>query len=273
MAFQKLSLAQSNIFKNILTSKFIGFENFKFFFNSADAVLITRNTIVYNIVFMALGLVAAVFIAIAANEIYSRLATKFYQTTLILPAFLSWVIVSYLLYSLLEPNFGAVNGALADLGIQGPNWYNESKFWPFILPILNLWKGVGLGSIYYFAAINGIDQEMYESAWLDGASRFKQIIHITIPCLKTTMIILTILSMGSIIKTDFGLFHVSTLAMGRGLLFNVASTIDTYVYSTIQKGKYSLGTAIGLFQSVVGCIMIVGVNAIVRKIDKDSAMF
>jgi putative aldouronate transport system permease protein len=272
MAFQKLTSGPSFI-KSLLSAEFVGLRNFEFFFISPDAPMALRNTVLYNLVFMLLGLVAAVFVAVAASELYSKRATKFYQTVMILPAFLSWVVVSYLLYSILEPNYGSLNGMLKIFGIAPISWYSDAPKWPFILPFLNLWKGVGMGSIYYFASISGIDQEMYESAWLEGASRFKQIIHITIPCLKTTMIILTILSLGSIIKTDFGLFQIATLNLGRGALYDVATTMDTYVYSTINKGRYTLGAATGLFQSVVGLIMIVSVNAVVRKIDKESAMF
>jgi putative aldouronate transport system permease protein len=139
--------------------------------------------------------------------------------------------------------------------------------------MFNLWKGVGLGSIYYFAAISGIDLEIYESAMLDGASRFKQIIYITLPMLKHTMIVLTILNLGNIIRSDFGLFYVATLQMGRGALYDTVSTIDTYTYTMMISGSMSLGTAVGFYQSFVGLAMIVGVNMIVRKIDRDSAIF
>lgn len=272
MAFQKLPVGGSFI-KNFLSAQFVGLHNFEFFFKSPDAPIVLRNTILYNVTFIILGLMASVFVAVAASEIYSKVATKFYQSVMVLPAFLSWVVVSYLVYSILQPDFGSANSLLKSIGVDPVSWYNNNSLWPFILPFLNLWKGVGLGSIYYFAAISGIDQEMYEASWLDGASRFKQIIHITLPCLRTTMIIMTILSMGSMIRTDFGLFYIATNQMGHGALYNVASTIDTFVYSTVSTGKYTLGAASGLFQSVVGLVMILGVNAIVRKVDPDSSMF
>jgi putative aldouronate transport system permease protein len=223
---------------------------------------------------MALGLAGAVFVAVSANELWNRKLVKLYQTVIIFPAFLSWVIVSYLLYSMLNPQLGVVNGLLTQLGFEPINWYGENKAWPILLPLLNIWKGVGLSSIYYFAAITGIDQEIYEYAEIDGISRFKQIIHITLPLLKPTMIVLTILGLGGIIRTDFGLFYVATLQMGRGALYETVSTIDTYTYTLLmQSGRVALGTAVGLFQSVVGLVMIVGVNMIVRKIDRDSAIF
>jgi putative aldouronate transport system permease protein len=273
MGFQRLSLASNNIVTNILNSRWVGFANFEFFFKSPDAFKITRNTIIYNVVFIVLGLVAAVSVAIAANELHSKTAVKFYQSVMILPAFLSWVVVSYLLYSFLNPDFGVVNMALKSLNLPRVNWYSEKRAWPFLLPLFNMWKGVGMGSIYYFAALSGIDQEMYQSAQLDGASKWKQIVHITLPCLRPTMIILTILSLGNIIRSDFGIFYVATLELGKGALYDVASTIDTFVYITLKGGRMPLATAIGLFQSVVGFFMIVAANLVVRKVDRDSAMF
>jgi putative aldouronate transport system permease protein len=274
MGFQRMSLAGGNIVKNILNSKWVGLDNFSFFFKSPDAFNVTRNTILYNIAFIALGLISSVFVAVAASEIHNRKLTKFYQTIMILPAFLSWVIVSYLLYSFLNPSFGAINTMLKDRGLDTVDWYGADKYWPVIIPFLNLWKNVGLSSIYYFAAISGIDQEMYQSAQLDGASRWKQIWYITIPSLRSTMVILTILNLGNIIRTDIGLFYVATLQMGGGALYKAVSTIDTYVYVALMRsGQLSLGAAVGFFQSFVGLIMVVGVNLIVRRIDKDSAMF
>lgn len=275
MAYQKMSVRSNNFFVNLFhPMRWVGLENFKGYFLSPNFWQTTRNTLGYNIVFLTLGLAANVFVAVAANEIWSKKATKFYQTIIILPAFLSWVIVSYLLYSLLNPDYGVFNGILQGLGLPKISWYTESSIWPFLISALAIWKGTGLGSIYYFAAISGIDQEMYESARIDGATRFKQIWYITLPMLRPTMIILTIMGLGSIIRTDFGLFYVATLQMGRGALYNTVSTIDTYTYSmAISAGKPAIGTAIGFYQSIVGLVTIVGVNMIIRKIDPDSAMF
>lgn len=274
MAFQRISISGTFLHNLFNPTRWVGFANFGAYFNSPDFLNTIRNTLAYNITFMALGLAGAVFVAVSANELWNRKLVKLYQTVIIFPAFLSWVIVSYLLYSMLNPQLGVVNGLLTQLGFEPINWYGENKAWPILLPLLNIWKGVGLSSIYYFAAITGIDQEIYEYAEIDGISRFKQIIHITLPLLKPTMIVLTILGLGGIIRTDFGLFYVATLQMGRGALYETVSTIDTYTYTLLmQSGRVALGTAVGLFQSVVGLVMIVGVNMIVRKIDRDSAIF
>jgi len=275
MAFQRVSIAGQSFFHNLFHPiKWIGMQNFNAYFKSPDFFNTTRNTLLYNLIFLVLGLAASVFVAIAANELWNKRAVRFYQSVMILPAFLSWVIVSYLIYSLLNPQFGVVNNLLVKWGFQPVSWYSNKKAWMILLPLFNMWKGVGLGSVYYFAAISGINPEIYESAMLDGASRFKQIIYITLPMLKQTMIVLTILNLGNIIRTDFGLFYVATLQMGRGALYETVSTIDTYTYSLLMSsGRIALGTAVGFYQSFVGLAMIIGVNLIVRKIDKDSAMF
>jgi putative aldouronate transport system permease protein len=275
MAFQRVAIGGGSFFYNLFhPTAWAGFSNFNAYFGSPFFLSTTRNTVLYNLLFMSLGLFGSVFVAIAASELWNKQIVKFYQSIMILPAFLSWVVVSYLIYSLLNPQFGVVNNLLVQMGLEPVNWYTEKMAWPILLPLFNLWKGVGLGSIYYFAAISGIEQEMYEAAQLEGASRFKQIIYITLPMLKPTMIILTILGLGGIIKSDFGLFYVATLQMGRGALYETVSTIDTYTYSLLMmSGRTALGTAVGLYQSFVGLFMIIGVNMIVRKIDKDSAMF
>jgi len=275
MSFQRVAIGGGNFFYNLFNpTAWVGMSNFMSYFGSPFFFSTTRNTVLYNLVFMILGLVGAVFVAVAASELWNKRLVKFYQSVMILPAFLSWVIVSYLIYSLLNPQFGVVNSILVRWGLEPVNWYSEKGVWPILLPLFNLWKGVGLGSIYYFAAITGIEQEMYEAAQLEGASRFKQIIYITLPMLKPTMIVLTILGLGGIIRSDFGLFYVATLNMGRGALYETVSTIDTYTYSLLMmSGRTALGTAVGLYQSFVGLIMIIGVNLIVRKIDKDSAIF
>jgi len=274
MAFQRISIAGGNFFQNLLHPvRWVGMQNFNSYFSSPDFLTTTRNTLLYNISFLILGLASSVFVAVAANELWNKRTVKFYQSVLILPAFLSWVIVSYLIYSLLNPQFGVINGLLVKWGLKPVSWYSEKGVWMILLPLFNLWKGVGLGSIYYFAAISGINPEIYESATLDGASRFKQIIYITLPMLKQTMIVLTILNLGNIIRTDFGLFYVATLQMGRGALYQTVSTIDTYTYTMMMSGSMALGTAVGFYQSLIGLAMIIGVNLIVRRIDPDSAMF
>lgn len=256
----------------IFGSKWVGLENFKFFFTSQDAWRIGRNTVGYGLLFIVIGIISAVFVAILLYEIKNRIALKFYQTSMILPHFLSWVIVGYITYILLEPNMGVLNRMIKALGGEGLQWYSEPKYWVFILPIVNLWKNIGLKCIMYYAALMGIDEQLFEAAEIDGASRFKQIIYITIPSLVPLMTILTILDVGHIIKGDFGLFY--TIPRDVGLLYPTTDIIDTYVYRGLRTGDdIGITTAVGLFQSVVGLIMVVGTNLIVKKISPENSLF
>lgn len=256
----------------IFGSKWVGLQNFKFFFTSQDAWRIARNTVGYGVLFIILGIIAAVFVAILLYEVRSRAALKFYQTSMILPHFLSWVIVGYITYILLEPSMGIFNQIIRLCGGEGLQWYSEPKYWVFILPLVNLWKNVGLKCIMYYAALMGIDRELFEAAEIDGANRFKQILHITLPSLVPLMVILTILDVGHIIKGDFGLFY--TIPRDVGLLYPTTDIIDTYVYRGLRTGDdIGITTAVGLFQSVVGFIMVVGTNLIVKKISPENSLF
>lgn len=256
----------------IFGSKWVGFQNFKFFFTSQDAWRIGRNTVGYGILFIVLNLIAAVFVAILLYEVRKKIALKFYQTSMILPHFLSWVIVGYITYILLEPDMGILNKIIKAFGGEGLQWYSEPKYWVFILPIVNLWKNIGLKTIMYYAALMGIDEQLYEAAQLDGAGRFKQILYITLPSLVPLMTILTILDVGHIIKGDFGLFY--TIPRDVGLLYPTTDIIDTYVYRGLRTGDdIGITTAVGLFQSVVGFLMVVGTNLVVKKISPENSLF
>jgi putative aldouronate transport system permease protein len=256
----------------IFKSEWIGFRNFKFFFTSQDAFRIARNTVGYGFVFIILGIVCAVTIAILLYEIKNKLALKFYQTTMILPHFLSWVIVGYITYIILEPNMGILNQILNFLGIESINWYLEPKYWVAILPVVNVWKTVGLNCIMYYAALMGIDEQLFEAATVDGAGKWKQIKHITIPSLVPLMTILTILHIGNVIKGDFGLFY--NIPRNVGLLYPTTDIIDTYIYRGLQTGDdIGITTAVGLFQSFVGFIMVVVTNKIVKKISPENTLF
>ena len=204
----------------IFGSEWVGFQNFQFFFTSQDAWRIARNTMGYGIMFIVVNLIAAVIVAILLYEVKSRVALKFYQTSMILPHFLSWVIVGYITYILLEPNMGVFNQIIRWFGGEGLNWYSEPKYWIAILPLVNLWKNIGLKCIMYYAALMGIDRELFEAAEIDGANRFKQILHITLPSLVPLMTILTILDVGHIIKGDFGLFYTIPRDVGSALSDN-----------------------------------------------------
>lgn len=256
----------------IFKSNWVGLKNFKFFFTSQDAFRIARNTVGYGLLFIILGIVCAVTIAILLYEVKNRLAIKFYQTTMILPHFLSWVIVGYITYILLEPNIGTLNQILNFFGLKSINWYLEPKYWVVILPVVNVWKTVGLNCIMYYAALMGIDEQLFEAAQIDGASKWKQIRYITIPSLVPLMTILTILHVGNIIKGDFGLFY--NIPRNVGLLYSTTDIIDTYIYRGLQTGDdIGITTAVGLFQSVVGLIMVVATNKIVKKISPENSLF
>jgi putative aldouronate transport system permease protein len=256
----------------IFKSEWVGFRNFEFFFTSQDAWRIARNTIGYGLLFILLEIVCAVTIAILLYEIKNRLAIKFYQTTMILPHFLSWVIVGYITYILLEPNIGVVNQLLNFFGKESINWYLEPKYWVVILPVVNVWKTVGLNCIMYYAALMSIDEQLFEAATVDGASKWKQIKYITSPSLVPLMTILTILHIGNVIKGDFGLFY--SIPRNVGLLYSTTDIIDTYIYRGLQTGDdIGITTAVGLFQSFVGFIMVVVTNKIVRKLSPENSLF
>ncbi len=267
LAFKKFSAK-----KGIFGSDFVGFQNFKYLFVTKDAFVITRNTIVYNLVFIIVNTVLAVFVAILMAEMTSKMK-KVYQCLILLPFMISMVIVSYLVFGFLSSDNGFLNNTILPLlGKEKINWYMEKKYWPFILTFVNAWKVIGYNSIIYISTILGIDRSIYESAAIDGASKWKQIGKITIPLLKPTIIMLTLLAIGRIFYSDFGLFY--QVPQNQGALFAVTNTIDTYVYrGLLELGDMSMSSAAGLYQSVIGFILILGANLFVRKIEPDSALF
>jgi putative aldouronate transport system permease protein len=268
IAFKKIDYA-----KGIVRSPWVGFSNFKFLFQTNDAFIMIRNTLLYNLVFIALGTVCAVFIAIMMAEVSRMFCSRLFQAALILPNLVSMVIVAYLVYAFLNPEIGLANKTiLPALGMDGINWYVEPKYWPFILVIVQLWKTAGYSSIVYIANIAGIDQGLYEAARIDGAGKLRQILHITLPLLKPTVIIMALMSVGRIFSSDFGLFY--QVPMNSGALYPVTQTIDTYVYRGLMRlGDVGMSSAAGLFQSVLGFVLVMTANGIVRKINAENALF
>lgn len=269
IAFKKINFA-----KGILESDWIGFKNFEYLFKTSDAFIITRNTILYNLLFIVVGTFLSFACAILLNEIKNKILLKFYQSVITLPHLISMVIVSYLVYALLSADTGFMNHTVLPwFGIKdGISWYTEEKYWPWILTLVHFWKSVGYSSIVFFAALLGIDEEYYEAARLDGASRLQQIRHITLPILTPVIIMLTLLSIGRIFYSDFGLFY--QVPMNSGALFNTTATIDTYVFKGLTgNGDIGLSTAAGVYQSVVGFILVMLANYMVRLYSKDSALF
>ncbi|AEI40281.1 ABC transporter permease [Paenibacillus mucilaginosus] len=262
-----------NFAKGIWGSDWVGLQNFKFLFQTSDAYVITRNTILYNLAFIVINLIVGVGLAILLNEIKSKFASRLYQTVIILPFLISMVLVSYLVYSLLSMESGFMNKTILPLLGVGPvSWYNEPKYWPIILTAVEVWKGAGYACIIYLAAIIGIDPEYYEAATLDGASKWQQIRKITIPLIMPVIIMLTLLAIGRIFYSDFGLFY--QVPMNSGALFSTTNVIDTYVFrGLLQLGNIGMSAAAGFYQSLVGFVLVLASNYIVRKFNKENALF
>lgn len=271
----QLAFKQFSYQKGISGSGWIGFKNFKFLFASSDAFIMIRNTLLYNIFWILLGVVLGVAVAILFNEILNKTAKKFYQTAILLPYLMSMVVVAYLVYAYLASDTGLINNAIIK-GLfgreKGIDWYMEKNYWPFILTFVNQWKSIGFGMLLYLSSLVGIDKSYYEAAMLDGATKWQQIRMITIPLLKPTIIMLVILNMGQIFRSDFGLFY--QVPMHQGALLKATQTIDTFVFTALLKtNNLGMSAAASFLQSVVGFIFIMGANAIVRKMDKNSSLF
>lgn len=272
IAFKEYRVSRGGFWASLFNSNWIGWKNFEFLFSTNDAFTITRNTLLYNIAFIFLGLVLSVFMAIVLSEIANKKLAKIYQTGMFLPYFLSWVIVGYFTFSFLSSDRGLLNKVFESFGWETVSWYSEPKAWPFILVIVSLWKSVGYNSVVYLASIMGIDKSLYEAAMIDGASKFQQIKAITLPMLKPIIIIMTLLAVGRIFYADFGLFY--QIPRDSGALYSVTNVIDTYVYRGLKvTGEIGMSTAAGLYQSVVGFALVMISNYVVRKLDKDSALF
>ena len=268
IAFKKLNFA-----KGIWASPWAGLKNFKFLFASKDAWIITRNTLLYNVAFTLVNMVVGIAIAILITEVRNTKLKKVYQSAILLPFLMSMVILSYIVYALLSAENGLVNNSILPLfHIDSIQWYQEPKYWPVILIIANCWKGVGYGCLIYIASLIGIDPSFYEAARLDGASKWQEITKITLPSLVPTIITLLLLSIGRIFYSDFGLFY--QVPMNSGVLFPTTNVIDTYVYrALIEQGNISMSSAAGVYQSLVGFCVVMLSNWIVRKVDKDQALF
>lgn len=273
IAFKKYRIFPGQSFlSNLFKSDWVGFDNFKFFLSNKTFTMLLRNTLLYNLVFIILGIVLPVSLAMMMNELYSKRKSKVYQTMMFFPHFLSWVVVSYFVYAFLNPDKGLLNNIIVSLGGQRVMWYSQPQYWPFILVFMSQWKGTGYNMVVYLAAITGIDQNLYEAAMLDGATKWQQAKYITLPTLKTILITMFILNVGHIFYSDFGLFWQVTQGLPNSL-HKVASTFDTFIYSALQ-GSTPIGrtAAASLFQSVCCCLTVLLANFIVSKIDPDSAI-
>lgn len=263
-----LAFKRYNIRDGIFGSAWNGLKNFEYLFKTKDAWIITRNTIGYNFLFIVLDLILAVTLAIILNELRQKRAAKVFQTIFMAPYFMSWVVVSFIAYSLLSVDDGFINRTF---GLE-VTWYSQKSAWPFILVLFQIWKTIGYSTVMYLGAIVGISDDYYEAALMDGATKWQQITYITLPALRGIMIVLTILAIGRIFYSDFGLFY--QLPRNSGPLFPVTNVIDTYVYRALKEnGNIGMAAAANLYQSLVGFVLVMSSNFLVRKVDKDSALF
>lgn len=267
-----LAFEKYNVKDGIWGSQFVGFKNFTFLLKSNDLPVLFRNTLGYNLCFILINLVLGVTLAILITEITNLKFRKAAQSSILFPFVVSIVIVSYMVRAFLDPEAGLLNHLLVSMGHQKVAWYDIAKYWPFILIFVNTWKGVGYGCILYISSILGIDMSLYESASLDGATKFQKIRYITLPFLKPTMITVSLLSLGRVFNSDFGLFF--QVPQNSGLISSTTQTIDTFVYNAlITQSNVGMSAAASFFQSVMGFLMIMVFNAITRKISRENALF
>ena len=268
----KVKAGKGFIYSLFVHSKWVGLKNFVFLFRSPDAANIFRNTLVYNTVFLLIGVTVPVALAIMITELRSRKLARVCQTAVFLPHFLSWIVVSYFVFAFLSTDKGLANALIRSLGGNQVLWYQDKRFWPFLLTLINTWKTFGYSMVVYLAAIAGIDQSLYESAVIDGATKWQQARSITLPMLRPVISIMFIMNVGHLFSTDFGLFfHVTR---DSNSLIEVTQTLDVYVYKALmQNNNYNYSSAVSLLQSVSGCILLLAANRIVRRIDPESGLF
>jgi ABC-type polysaccharide transport system, permease component len=260
-----------NYTKGILGSDWAGLDNFKFLFSSNDILRATTNTIISNLLFIVVTLIFSMAFALMLYELSHR-AVKIYQTSMFIPYFLSWVVVSYIVYAFLNPEMGIVNQFLKDFGVEAVNWYSEPKYWRIILLVSYLWKNVGYYTILYYTALMGIDSSYFEVSAIDGATKLQQIRKISIPLVSPIIMLLVLLQIGRIFFSDFGLFYF--IPKDSGAIYSVTDVIDTYVFRSLKNNPdLGMTAAAGLYQTVVGFILVVAVNRITKKFNSDLAIF
>ncbi len=267
-----MAFTDFNVVDGIFGSPFVGLRNFKFFFRSGMAAKVIYNTLYINIFNLILGLIIPIALAIAINEIKNQAFKKVTQSLMFFPYFLSWVVVGAIVYGLFSSDIGLINSLLVKLGKDPVRWYAEPKYWKWILILADVWKWSGYNSIIYYASVVGIDQTYYEAAMVDGASKWQQIKNVTLPQLIPMISVLLILNIGGIFRADFGLFY--QVPRNSGALYQVTSVLDTYIYNGLTAtGDFGMTAAAGLYQSVVGALLLLTANLVVRKLEPDSALF
>jgi putative aldouronate transport system permease protein len=261
----------SGFLENLLRSPWAGFDNYRGLFSNPDLPNIVRITLLYNVVFIALGVILPVGLALIISELRQKKVAKIYQTVMFLPNFLSWVVVGTLVWAFLGAQHGIVNQVLSVAGGMPRNWYAEPKFWPPFLVLLSEWKGIGFGSVIYLAAITSLDKSIYEAAIIDGATKRQQIWYITLPLIKRIIVLMLIMSVGGLFNSDFGLFWI--VPKESTPLYDVTTTTSVLVYKMLKgAAPVGVGAATSFLQSVIGCVLVLTANAVVRKVDNESAM-
>ena len=256
----------------IFDSAWVGLNNFRTLMSTADFALAVKNTVTMNVFFIVFDMAFALLLAVILYGIKSRNAVKTYQTVLITPKFISWVIAGYMLYAFLDPNYGMLNDIIVRFGGEPIQWYSNPDLWPPILIIAYLWKFVGMDMILFYSALMGIDSTLYEAAEIDGASKIKQFIHVTLPSIAPMICMLLITKCGHIFKGDFGLFY--QLPRNQGVLYPTTDVLDTYIFRVLRvNSNPSLSAAAGLIQSVVGFGMVLVVNKIIKTINPENSLF
>ena len=256
----------------ILSSPWNGLNNFKYLFATKDAMIITRNTILYNLAFIILITVTSVAVAIMLVEINNKLALSVFQGSLLIPYIVSYVVVSYLGFAFLGSNGFLNKTILPAMGLKSVNWYLESGPWVFILPLVNNWKNIGYASVIYMATIVGFDSSIYEAASIDGATYWQKVTRLTIPLLNPTIITMVMLSFGRIFYSDFGLFY--QVPQNSGAILSTTNVIDTYVYrGLLERSDVAMSSAAGFYQAIVGFIVVFAANKLVQKVSPEDALF
>ena len=262
---------QSLLRNLFINSRWSGLDNFTFLFRNPQSGAILLNTLFYNVIFLVAGIVIPVFLAILLTEVHQKRFKGLVQMTLVLPYFLSWVIVSYCAYGFLASDHGQINTLLKAVGLAPVQWYQSPGYWRGILIVTGIWKSCGYSLIIYMCAITAIDRTLYEGAVMEGATFPQQVRYITLPLLRPTIATIFILSIGSLLSSDFGLFY--QVPMDSGALQEVTQTLDVYVYKALmQHANFSYSSAAAFLQSSVGCALLFLSNALIRRMDRNSAL-
>ena len=268
-----IAFVNFNYRAGIFRSEFVGFKNFEFLVANGQLLQLTYNTVLYNIAFIITGSIAQIALALMLNEVKGRLFKKTSQTFMFLPYFISFVLVGLFTYNLFSYDTGLINTLLASSGAEKIKFYSEASYWPTILILINLWKGTGYGSVVYLAAIMSLDSAIVEAADIDGANEFQKIRYIILPWLKPTFVILTLFAVGGILKGNFGLFY-NTVGANNVALYDATDIIETFVFRSLMTNfNFSLGSAVGLYQSFIGFLLVMAANWMVKRIEPDYALF